>query len=158
MARSLLHSALVQVHHSGQQKSRRPHGASGTALTGTVCSISALSLAPRCCPFPVSSTVAVVNAPLAQRITHYIASPKSTQTGPRLGQARVPGQLTVYYSGCQPSGVGRLNVSAACVERATTIRTGSSCDMFISTCTRCGGTHTKSPVCASCAWSSWSPE
>ena len=54
-----------------------------------------------------------------------------------------------YSAGSQPSGVGRLKVSAACVERATTIRTGSSLDMFISTCTTCGGTQTKSPAFAS---------
>ena len=59
--------------------------------------------------------------------------------------------------GRQPSGVGRLNVSAACVERATTMRTGSVFDAFISTCTTCGGTHTKSPACASRFWSRFSP-
>src|ERR1700740_3175720 len=54
---------------------------------------------------------------------------------------------TIRYQrgGGQPSGVGTLKVNAACVERATTIRTGSVSLMFISTWTMCGGTHTKSP-------------
>jgi len=45
----------------GQQKSRRPHGTSGPARWNGMFPDSALSLAPRCCPFPVSSTVTVVN-------------------------------------------------------------------------------------------------
>ncbi len=52
--------------------------------------------------------------------------------------------------GRQPSGVGRLKVSACCVDRATTICTGSLWLVFISTCTTFGGTQTKSP-----AWASW---
>jgi hypothetical protein len=51
-------------------------------------------------------------------------------------------------AGFQPSGVGRLNVRLACVERATTMRTGSVWLAFSSTWTTCGGTQTKSPACA----------
>jgi hypothetical protein len=102
-------------------------------------------LAPRCCPFPVSSTVTVVNASLAQRISHYTGS----SINPASACAPPAAQV-----GCHPSGVGRLKVNASWLDRATTIRTGSAGETFISMCTRCGGTQTKSPACASWPWSS----
>ena len=131
--------AVRAVSDSGHKKPRRPQRHIGTGAQERLAFRFGAALAPRCCPFPVSSTVAVVNAPLAQRNSHYTASARRSNRLQR---------------GCQPAGVGRLNVRLACVERATTMRTGSLALVFISTCTMCGGTHTKSPACASCASSS----
>ena len=80
---TLLLFRCTEASAKSQQKSRLPRGTSGTELCGNwreLRSSSGASLAPRCCPFPVSSTVAVVNAPLAQRITDYTSSPANKQT------------------------------------------------------------------------------
>jgi hypothetical protein len=56
----------------GHKKPRRPDGTSGRRLE--LAFLIGAALAPRCCPLPVSSTVAVVNASLAQRNRYYTAS------------------------------------------------------------------------------------
>jgi hypothetical protein len=79
---SLLHSALVQVLRGGHLEGiKNPEGrdsTSGLRLERRPFQFGA-AYAPRWCPFPVSSTVAVVNASLAQRIGHYTASPPNWQ-------------------------------------------------------------------------------
>jgi hypothetical protein len=146
---ALLHSALVQVRGARDAKGiKNPEGLSGTSgrRYGTLCVPVRRCLGSSMLPLSrLVDGLTVVNASLAQRTSNYTACP--------LDKANERAQ-----AGCQPSGVGRLKVRLACVERATTMRTGSLWLVFISTCTRCGGTHTKSPVWASCAWSSWSPE
>src|SRR5262249_21405795 len=50
----------------------RSSGRSGPqAVSPDVLPLARIALAPRSCPFPVSSTVAVVNTPLARRTDHY---------------------------------------------------------------------------------------
>src|SRR5262249_43257445 len=54
----------------------RSSGRSGPqAVSPDVLPLARIALAPRSCPFPVSSTVAVVNTPLPQRNVHYTTSP-----------------------------------------------------------------------------------
>src|SRR5205814_8604830 len=60
--------------------------------------------------------------------------------------------------GVHPGGGSTLKTSVSCVERETTIRTGSSSLALSSTCTTSGGTHTKSPGPASSSTSSASPQ
>lgn len=152
----LLHSALVQV-LTIAQGIKNPDGSSGTSgqLTASreraAFSLGA-ALAPRCGPFPVSQRSRLVNLHCSRSASSTISHLHSTR---QLRLARSPKLFP--QRGCQPAGVGRLKVRLACVERATTMRTGSVWLVFISTCTRCGGTHTKSPACASWASSSWSP-
>ena len=50
---------------------------------------SLAGLAPRCCPFPASAAVVVVNAPLAQRISHYTPSSRRL---PTLRRRQIEGQ------------------------------------------------------------------
>src|SRR5258708_28064720 len=67
--------------------------------------------APRCCPFPVSSTVAVVNASLAQRIGHYTASAPTQQPHQTPGVCGVVLQRTTPHPlvprGLSPPGAKR---------------------------------------------------
>ena len=97
-ARSLLHSALVQVHYPGAGHWRRPTKIPiasrhiGNGANGTNEFLIGAGLAPRCCPFPVSSTVAVVNASLAQRIRNY--TPCAARKQPAQERGQVASQCT----------------------------------------------------------------
>lgn len=73
---TLLHSSLVQVLRNNPPRPikgiKNPEG----LLAHRDCAREltfrfGAALPARCCPFPVSSTVTVVNAPLSQRIGHY---------------------------------------------------------------------------------------
>ena len=131
----LFRCAGLQVR--GHKKPRRPQRHIGTALRNVLRSSSALPWLLDVAPFPSRRRfLTVVNASLVQRTSNYTTS--SLDKANRRAQA-----------GRQPSGVGRLKVRLACVERATIMRTGSLWLVFISMCTRCGGTHTKSPAWAS---------
>ncbi len=75
---------------------------------------------------------------------------QETRDFPRDGQTGIrPGGGEDYRMGVQPAGVGRLNTSVSCVDRATTIRTGAVLLTFCSTWMTFGGTQMKSPSVAS---------
>lgn len=138
------------------QKTRLPRGTSGTALRNDRRSNSALAWLLDVAPFPSHRRSRLLmrrsrNAPAT--IRHAPAHGKRAQAGGSVRGARPEtgvtpsrafshgwspgfrGAAETQAGGCQPSGVGRLKVRLACVERATTMRTGSVWLMFISTWT-----------------------
>ena len=82
---------------------------------GTTCSSSALPWLLDVAPFPSRRR--------SRLLMRHSRSASATIRHPRRASNQPTNQA--YSGGCQPPGVGRLNVSAACVERATTMRTGS---------------------------------